>query len=147
MIETVVRIIVVDDFSRWRRFVSKELTKNPSLKIIREVADGLEAVQQSEELQPDLILLDVGLPTLNGIEAARRIRRVSPASKILFVSADRSAEVVEEALSTGAVGYVAKSSAARELLVAVKSVLEGNRFVSAALRITSIGTLTFVMLR
>jgi CheY-like chemotaxis protein len=97
------------------------------------VSDGLDAVQKADELQPDLILLDIGLPTLNGIEVARRIREVSPASKILFVSEDRSADIVEEALSTGAGGYVVKSDAARELLPAVNAVLEGERFVSASL--------------
>jgi DNA-binding NarL/FixJ family response regulator len=97
------------------------------------VSDGLEAVQQAEELQPDLILLDIGLPTLNGIEAARRIRRVSPASRILFVSENRSADIAEEALSTGASGYVFKSDAGSELLPAVKAVLEGKRSISASL--------------
>lgn len=101
--------------------------------MIGEVSDGLEAVQKVQELQPDLILLDIGLPTLNGIEAAKRIRHVSPSSKILFVSEHRSPDIAEEALSTGAVGYVVKSDAARELLPAVKAVLEGKRFVSASL--------------
>lgn len=75
------------------------------------MSDGLEAVQQAERLQPDIILLDIGLPTLNGIEAARRIREVSPTSKILFVSENRSPDIAEEALSTGAGGYVVKSDA------------------------------------
>jgi DNA-binding NarL/FixJ family response regulator len=97
------------------------------------VADGLEAVQQAQELQPDLILLDIGLPTLHGIEAARRIREVSPASKILFVSENRSADIAEEALSTGACGYVIKSDAERELLPAIEAILAGKRFVSASL--------------
>ena len=101
--------------------------------MIGEVSDGLEAVQQAEELQPDLILLDIGLPTLNGIEAARRIRKVSPASRIPFVSENCSADIAEEALSTGASGYVVKSDAGGELLPAVKAVIEGRRFISASL--------------
>jgi DNA-binding NarL/FixJ family response regulator len=84
-------------------------------------------------MQPDLILLDIGLPSLNGIEAARRIREISPKSKILFVSQNRSPDIAEEALSTGADGYVVKTDGASELLAAVKAVLEGKRFVSASL--------------
>jgi DNA-binding NarL/FixJ family response regulator len=124
---------VVDDYEPWQGFVSKTLRNEPELQVIGQVSDGLEAVQQAQELQPDLILLDIGLPTLNGIEAARRIRKVSPTSKILFVSENRSVDVAEEALSTGASGYVVKSHAAGELLPAVKKVLEGKQFISTAL--------------
>ena len=127
------RILVVDDYEPWRRVVSTTLQKQPTLQVIGEAVDGLEAVQKAQQLQPDLILLDVGLPTLNGIEAARRIREVSPKSKILFVSENRSWDIVEEALRTGAGGYVVKSDAAVELLPAVEAVLKGKRFVSASL--------------
>jgi DNA-binding NarL/FixJ family response regulator len=124
---------VVDDFEPWQRFASTTLRKQPELEVIGNVADGLEAVQQAQQVQPDLILMDVGLPTLNGIEAARRIREVAPTSKILFVSENRSVEVAEAALSTGAGGYVVRSDAASELLPAVTAVLEGKRFISARL--------------
>jgi len=128
-----VRVLVVDDFEPFRQHVCSVLQNQPGLDIIGEVSDGPGAVQKAQELQPDLILLDIGLPTLDGIEAARRIRKVSPTSKILFVSADRSVDVAQEALNTGAGGYVVKSSAATELLPAVEAVLEGLRFVSASL--------------
>jgi len=128
-----IRVLVVEDYEPWRRYFSTALQKQPELQVIGEVSDGLEAVQKAEELQPDLILLDIGLPTLNGIEAARRIRKVSPASRILFVSENRSADIAEEALSTGASGYVVKSDTGSELLPAVKAVLEGKRFISASL--------------
>jgi len=124
---------VVDDYEPWRRFFSTTLQKRPQLQIISEASDGLEAVQQAQQLKPDLILLDVGLPKLNGIEAARRIREVSPTSKILFISENRSLDIVEQALSTGAGGYVVKSDAASELLPAVEAVLRGKRFVSSSL--------------
>jgi DNA-binding NarL/FixJ family response regulator len=101
-----IRVLVVDDYEPWQRFISTMLQKQPELQIIGAVLDGLKAVPQTQELQPDLILLDIGLPTINGIEAARRIREVSPASKILFVSETRSPEIAEEALNTGARGYV-----------------------------------------
>jgi DNA-binding NarL/FixJ family response regulator len=99
------------------------------LQVIGVASDGLEAVQKVEELQPDLILLDIGLPSLNGIEVARQIRKLSPKSKILFVSQESSADVVQGALGTGAQGYVLKSDARRELLEGVNAVLRGERFV------------------
>jgi DNA-binding NarL/FixJ family response regulator len=127
---TSVRILVVDDFEAWRRFVCLILSKNPELQVIGEATDGLEAVQKTEELQPDLILLDVGLPRLNGISAARRIRNLAPESKIIFLSQESSPEVVQEALSLGASGYVVKGRAAADLLAAVETLREGGRFVS-----------------
>jgi DNA-binding NarL/FixJ family response regulator len=128
-----IRILLGDDFEAWRRFYCSTLQKQSEFQVVGEVSDGLEAVHQARQLQPDLILLDIGIPTLNGIEAARRIREVSAASKIIFVSENRSADIVEEALSTGAGGYVVKSDAGRELLSAVNAVLEGKRFVSDSL--------------
>jgi DNA-binding NarL/FixJ family response regulator len=97
------------------------------------VSDGLAAVRTVEELHPDLVLLDIGLPSLNGIEVARRVREVSPTSKILFVSENHSVDILEKALSTGAGGYVIKADAGSELLPAIKAVLEGKRFISASL--------------
>jgi DNA-binding NarL/FixJ family response regulator len=128
-----VRILVVDDYEPWHRFISTILQKQPELQIIGRVSDGVEAVLQSQQLQPDLILLDIGLPTLNGIEAARQIREVSPTSKILFVSENRSPDIAEEALRVGARGYVVKSDTSSELLPAIEAVLQGKQFVSAAL--------------
>ena len=127
------RILVVDDYEAWRRYICSTIQEQPELHVIAEVADGLEAVQVAEKLQPDLILLDVGLPTLNGVEAARRIRESSPTSKIVFVSENRSWDIAEEALRTGGAGYVVKSSAASELLPAIAAVLQGKQFVSASL--------------
>ena len=123
----------MDDQEIWRNFAVKTLQRKPELHICGEASDGLQAVQKAQELQPDLILLDIGLPTLNGVEAARRIHGVSPGSKILFLSENRSPDIVEAALSNGAGGYVLKSDAAGELLPGVQAVLEGKRFVSASL--------------
>jgi len=123
----------VDDYEPWRRFERLTFLGREDLQIVGECCDGDEAVQKAEELRPDLILLDISLPTLNGIEAARRIREVSPNSKILFVSENRSPEIAEEALNTGAGGYVVKSDAAGELIPAIKAVLAGKRFISASL--------------
>jgi DNA-binding NarL/FixJ family response regulator len=128
-----VRVVVVDDYAPFRSFFCSALRKNPDIQIVAEVEDGLEAVQKAEKLQPDLIVLDLGLPTLNGIEAARLIRTVAPQSKILFVSQESSADVVEEALSLGSAGYMVKAYAGSELLAAVEAVRQGKRFISAGL--------------
>ena len=124
------RILLVDDYQPWRRFVCLTLEDHPELQVVGEVSDGLVAVQKAQELQPDLILLDIGLPTLNGIEAARRILQLSPGAKILFVSENHSVDIAIEALRAGGSGYVVKSNAASELLPAVNAVLQGGRFVS-----------------
>jgi len=109
--------------SPFRKFICSTLGKRPELQIIGEVSEGLEGVQKAKELQPDLIALDIGLPSLNGIEAARHIRKLSPESKILFVSQASSVDVVQEAPGTGAYGYVVKTHAGSELLQAVNAVL------------------------
>jgi two-component system nitrate/nitrite response regulator NarL len=124
-----IRVLVVEDFAPFRRFLCSTLAKMPALQVICEVADGQEAVQKAQELTPDLILLDIGLPTLNGIAAARQIRNLAPASKIIFVTQESSPEVVQEALRTGALGYVVKTTANGNLLAAVEAVLEGRQFV------------------
>jgi DNA-binding NarL/FixJ family response regulator len=126
-----VRIVVVEDHEQFRRFIYSTLEKAPELQVVDIASDGLAAVQKAEELQPDLILLDIGLPKLNGIEAARRIRKLSPESKILFVSQESSADIVREALGAGASGYIVKTDAGRELLEAVIAVLRGELFVGA----------------
>lgn len=128
-----VRVLIVEDFAPSRQLVCSTLKKRPELQIVCEVSDGFEAVQKADELQPDLILMDVGLPTLNGIEAARRIRKLSPESKILFVSQESSADVVQEAFRLGALGYVVKTRVAGDLLPAVEAVRQGRQFVSSGL--------------
>ena len=120
----------MEDFEPFREFICTKLGENPELRVICQVSDGLEAVRKGEELQPDLVLLDVGLPTLNGIEAARQIRKLAPDSKIVFVSQECSADVVEEAFRLGAVGYVAKTDAGSDLPRAVSAALRGETFVS-----------------
>jgi DNA-binding NarL/FixJ family response regulator len=132
------RVLVVEDFAPFWRVIRSLLAQRPDVQVIGEVADGLEAVQKAELLEPDLVLLDIGLPTLNGIDAARQIRKLAPASKIIFVSQESSSEVVQEALKLGAWGYVVKTRAASDLLAAVDAFLEGRQFVSVGLAIQNI---------
>ena len=119
----------MDDSRAWRQAIRSFLQIHLNLVIIGECSDGLEAVQKSEELQPDLVLLDIGLPNLNGVEAARQIRKVAPASKILFLTSYHWPEILDEAMTVGALGLVLKLKASRELLPAIRTVLRDQRFI------------------
>jgi DNA-binding NarL/FixJ family response regulator len=125
------RVLVVDDFVPWRSYAVAKLAESPALHVVGFASDGLEAVQKAADLQPDLILMDINLPNLSGISAARRIREVSLLSKILFVSESLDLDVVRTALDAGGFGYVVKSSAESELLAAVDAVMSGKIFVSS----------------
>ena len=105
------RVLVVDDYEPFRQFVCSTLGERQDLQVIGEASDGLEAVRKAEELQPDLMVLDIGLPILNGIEVARRIRDLVPECKILFLSQESSVDLAQGASSVGAMGYVVKAHA------------------------------------
>jgi DNA-binding NarL/FixJ family response regulator len=105
------------------------LGEHSDLQVVGEASDGLEAVHKAEKLQPDLIVLDLGLPSLDGLEATRRIRTLSPESKIIIASQESSADVVQEALRSGALGYVIKANIANQLMTAIEAVLRGKHFV------------------
>jgi DNA-binding NarL/FixJ family response regulator len=130
MESSTVRILLVEDFEPFRILIRTILEQKPGLHIIAEVSDGLDAVQKAVELKPQLILLDVGLPFLNGFDAARLIRKLAPDSRILFVSQEAASHVVQEARSVGASGYVVKNRLASDLLPAVEAVLAGRAFFS-----------------
>ena len=129
------KILIVDDFEPFRRFLCALLQREPKLQVIGQASNGQEAIQLAEELQPDLILLDVGLPRLNGIEAARRIRDVAPCSRILFVSHESSRELIEETVRLGAQGYIHKSHILSDLLPAIERVFAGEQFVTSGVEI------------
>ena len=127
------RILVVEDHKLFLDYVSSTLRNRPNTIVIGEVQDGLEAVEQALALQPDLILLDIGLPGLNGIEAARRIRKFAPNTSIIFLTQESSPEIVHEALNLGAGAFVSKSRCLKDLPAAIEAVLRGERFVSSGL--------------
>jgi DNA-binding NarL/FixJ family response regulator len=127
------RVLVVDDYEPFRRFVCSTLRKISELQIVGEASDGLEAVRKADELQPDLIVLDIGLPTLNGIEVIRRLRKLCPKCKVLVVSQQSSADVMQEVFSLGGLGYVVKANAGSELLPAVAAVRQGIQFINSGL--------------
>jgi len=134
LLSFITRILIVDDFENWRRQVHLLLQARPEWQVIAEASEGFEAIRKAEELKPDLILLDISIPKLNGIEASRRIRQLSPSSKIVFLSQNNDAEFVLAALGAGANGYVHKTDAQSELLPALDAVLRGKQFVSTSLK-------------
>ena len=129
-----IRVLAVEDYKPWRDYICSLLQTKPEFRVVSDLADGLEAVQKAEELKPDLILLDIGLPALNGLEVAKRIRQVAPAAKIIFLTYNSDTDVVRAALSAGAQGYVLKTDAVRELFTAVETVLGGDYFVSSGIQ-------------
>ncbi len=128
------RILVVDDFEPWRQHVCSMLKTRPELKVVGEASDGREAVRIAEELKPDLILLDIGLPHLNGIDVAHQLCQTVPRAKILFLTQNNDAGLVRAVLSNGVQGYVLKAGAGSDLLPAIKAVLQGEKFVSSGIR-------------
>lgn len=125
-----VRVVLVDDYQEFREFTAVILRTIPDLCVIGEAATGMGAIEAARTLQPHLVLLDIGLPDISGLEAARFIRQVAPDSKILFLTDHRSREVVNTALSLGASGFVAKQNAVTDLPLAAQAALEGKQFVS-----------------
>jgi len=122
-----IRILVADDFEPWRRRIRSILETRPELGVIAEVGDGLETVQKAQELKPDLILLDIGLPHLDGLEAANRIRQITPDAAIIFLTQNSDQDLIPAGFRTGAQGYVLKAEAVTELLPAIEQALRDKR--------------------
>jgi len=126
-------ILIVDDFAPWRRAVQRMFESETDFKIIGAAPDGLDAVQKAAELHPDIILMDISLPGLNGFEATRQIRKASPASRILFLSEKRSPDFINVAFQVGGSGYVLKSDCPEDLLPGLRAILRGEQFMSRSL--------------
>ena len=121
------RILVVDDFHAWRVIVRSILERIPSFRVVGEASDGLEAINKAAILVPDVVLLDVGMPRLNRIEAAKKIRQECPKSTIIFLTQEDDSDVRRAALATGAVAYVLKSNANYELRTTIETVTRTPR--------------------
>ena len=127
------RVLVVEDYRPFRRILCQLLRQRPDVLIVGEAADGLEGIRQAEALRPDVVVLDIGLPILNGIEAAGQIRARVPDARLMFVTIESSLDVVDQAFSSGAHGYVYKPRAHRDALPVLDAIIRGGRFVSGGL--------------
>ena len=125
-----VGVLVVDDNEDWRKWTLSRLKEDPSFAIVGEAEDGVRAVQMAQELQPEIILLDISLPRLNGVQSGAWIRKVAPAARIIFVSQQFDADIVDAALQIGASGFVLKSDAGEALMDAIRAALRDDRFMS-----------------
>jgi DNA-binding NarL/FixJ family response regulator len=125
--------MVVDDHEVVRRQLCRIVKAEPDMEVVSEASDGKDAVQHAEEVQPDVVLLDIGLPGLDGFTAARHIRSVAPHAEILFVSQHDTTQMAREALRAGGRGYVVKIDAMRELIPAVHAVNDKKQFISSRL--------------
>jgi DNA-binding NarL/FixJ family response regulator len=126
-----VRILIADDHELFRRGLAAELTQVPGWVVAGEASNGRDAVELAAALKPDLVVLDLTMPELNGLEAARKIISVSPAARVLILTAHESEQLVREVLSAGAQGYVLKSDAGRILIAALQSLLDGRSFFTS----------------
>ena len=118
------RILLVDDFVQLRFAVRSILGAVPGFRIIGEASNGLEAIEKAATLRPDIVLLDIGMPILNGIEAARGIRRVSPKSKMIFLTQEQDSDVNAAALAVGGTAYLLKSTGVGQLRPAIDAALQ-----------------------
>lgn len=125
-----IRILVVDDHPVVRHGLKTLLKGRPEWEIVDEAGDGVEAVEKVDRLKPDVVVLDVSMPRMNGLEACRLIRQNAPKSEVLIVTQHDSPQMMREALSAGARGYIVKTNAARDLLAAVEAVSEHRPFTS-----------------
>ncbi len=124
------RILIVDDHPVVRHGLRSLLKGRPEWEIVDEAEDGVQAVEKTNRLKPDVVVLDVSMPGMNGLEACRLIRKTVPDSEVLIVTLHDSPQMLREAPNAGARGYIVKSSAARDLLAAVEAVSEHRPFSS-----------------
>ncbi len=127
-----IRLLIVDDHTIVRQGLRSLLEREPDIEVVGEAEDGRSAVRQSGKLLPDLVLMDVAMPLLNGLEAARQIRRLCPKVKVLILSMHENEEYIRQSLAAGAMGYILKDAGVNELLTAIRAVYRGEAVLSPA---------------
>lgn len=132
--EPMIKLIIVDDHSHVRQAWSWVLNQVPRLNVIAQCANGQEAIEAAKNLQPDVILMDINMKPVNGIEATRSIREFAPDMKIIGVSVQVERSYVNEMLRNGANGYVTKNSPSTEMVTAIDAVLAGNTYICEEIR-------------
>ena len=123
-----IRILLVDDHSVFRRSIKFNLESKAELSVVGEASSGIEGVEKAQELVPDVVVLDLSMPGMNGLEAARLIRDSVPQTAILILSQYDIPQMMEEAKMVGAKGYLVKSNASRDLINAIETVASGGAF-------------------
>jgi DNA-binding NarL/FixJ family response regulator len=122
------RVLLAEDYRLLREMLAKVL--EPDCEVVGEVADGRALLKAASRLQPDIVVVDIAMPLLNGLDAARQLQRLMPEVKVIFLTANEDPELAAEAMGSGAAGYILKSSAARELGQAIKQAWKGGRYVT-----------------
>jgi len=128
----VTRILLADDHTLVRQGIRRILEEQPDWQVVAETGNGLDAVRLASDLQPDVVILDIGMPQLNGLEAARQIAKKLPAARVLILSMHADEVHITKAIEAGAVGYLVKDSADTELVKAVTATAEGKSYFSPA---------------
>lgn len=126
------RIVIAEDHTILREGLRALLSSEAELRVVGEAKDGREAIQCAEQLEPDLILMDLSMPKMNGVEAIREIKNRIPETRVLALTVHKAEEFVLEVLQAGADGYVLKDASSEELMMAIRSVLGGQRYLSPA---------------
>jgi len=126
-------VLLADDHTIVRQGIAKILDSEPDLKVIGEASNGREVVHMVKELNPDVVLMDIAMPQLNGIEATRQIKKIHPRTKIIILSMHSHERFISEVLHLGASGYLLKDSTAADIVRAVRAAMDGDTFLSPAI--------------
>jgi len=133
-----VKLLVADDHKIFRQGIKKLLEEEPDLQVVGEAADGREAIKKATELKPDVILMDIAMANLNGLQATKQIKKILPDTKVIMVTMHKNEEYVLQSFQAGASGYILKEGAVEELVSAIRTIHQDKSFLSPAISKTLI---------
>jgi two-component system response regulator NreC len=139
MVTKTIRVLVADDHTILRSGLRMLLNAQPDIEVIGEASDGRQAISETQQLQPDVILMDITMPTINGIEATRQIKSLLPEVKVLILTMHENEEYLFRALRAGASGYILKEAADTELITAIRLIQEGRSYLSPSAQSMMVG--------